>query len=158
LIGSRFGVIGASCGSGGLAVWLDTALAEQVAQAFELAEQSLVFGDYWTAVLVSRHLLFQPQLVSKQLPLPVAQRRGCIEVRGVERGFLAAPHPGELFCGVAEVSGQLRLRICLLALTAKHAQHLFPDQGVVGAEPDERPKSGCCRARAAQRPRWFVRM
>ena len=53
----RVGVIGASRGSGGPAVGLDTVLAEQVAQVFKFAEQSLVFGDYCPATCAGCQLL-----------------------------------------------------------------------------------------------------
>jgi len=50
-------VIGASRGAGAPAVWLDTVLAEQVAQVFKFAEQSLVFGDYCPATCAGCQLL-----------------------------------------------------------------------------------------------------
>ena len=134
----RVGVIGASRGSGGSAVWLDAVLAEQVAKVFEFAVQLLVFGDYWLAARADGQLLLQPQLVSEQLPLLVAQRRGGIEVPGVERGLLVVPDLGELFCGAGQGSGQLRLRICLLTVTAEYAQHPFPDQCMADAKLDQR--------------------
>src|SRR6266700_5884698 len=124
----------ASGSSGGAPVWFVAVLAEQVAQAIELAVQSLVLRSYGLNVGASCQLVLQPQLVGKQLLSPVAQRRGAVEVACVERGLLLSLHLGELFCGVDKVSDQLRLRICLRARAGQHAQHPFPNPGMVCAE------------------------
>jgi hypothetical protein len=54
---SPLGMIGALRGAGAPAVRLDTVLAEQVAQVLELAEQSLVFGEYCPATRAGGQLL-----------------------------------------------------------------------------------------------------
>ena len=84
----------ASGGSGGAAVRLDAVLAEQVAQAVKLAVQSLVFRDEGLAADAGRQLVLQPCLVGKQEAFPVAQRRGAIEIPGVEGGLFFAAVPG----------------------------------------------------------------
>jgi hypothetical protein len=50
--------------------------------------QSLVFRDEGLAADAGRQLLLQPCLVGKQEAFPVAQRRGAIEIPGVEGGLL----------------------------------------------------------------------
>src|SRR6185369_727449 len=56
----------ASGGAGGAAVWLDAVLAEQAAQAIELAVQLLAFRDDGLTTGAQCQLLLQPQLAGVQ--------------------------------------------------------------------------------------------
>jgi hypothetical protein len=111
--------------------------AEQVTQAFELAVQSLVLRDDGPATHADCQLLLQPLLVGKQLPFPVAQRPGTVEVPRVEGGLLLLPYPGELLRGVDKGGHQLSLRVFLPGLISQQFQYPVPDLGMVGAEPGQ---------------------
>ena len=111
---------GVSGGAGGAVVWLDAVLAEQAAQAIELAVHSLVLRDDGPDVDAGRPLVLQPQFLGAQLLFPFTQRRGGLKVTRVERGLLLPPHLAELIGGVGKVAGDSQAdqpcpRICLLA-------------------------------------------
>src|SRR5260370_7119018 len=87
---------GVSGGAGGAAVRLDAVLAEQVAEAIELAVDSLVLRDDGPDVDAGRPLVLQPQFLGAQLLFPFTQRRGALKVTRVERGLLLPPHLADL--------------------------------------------------------------
>lgn len=82
----------ASGGSGGAVVWLDAVLAQQVAQAIELAVQSLVFRD--DGATTRRLSAGSPAAACRQaaaFPGPAAPRRHGDPPRRMRPPFAAAP-------------------------------------------------------------------
>ena len=105
---------GVSGGAGGAAVGLDAVLAQQVAEAIELAVDSLVLRDDGPDVDAGPPLVLQPQFLGSQLLFPFAQRRGGLKVTRVERGPQLPPHLAELIGGVGKVAGDGRRTSCSL--------------------------------------------
>jgi hypothetical protein len=120
-------------------------LPEQAAHAVELVVQSLVVRDDGLNVHARGPPVLQPQLVREQLPFPVAQRRGGVEVSRVQRGLLLAPYLSELPGGVYHVSRgghtgrrcRRWRRIGLPAPAGQQVQRPFANPGMADAEPGQ---------------------